>query len=63
MLGEPAREELRTIPWSFSMNPTLVLTFASGLLLLLTGLTSGRPSLTEDARAPEETESAPPKDA
>ncbi len=45
------------------MNPTLVLTLASGLLLLLTGLTSGRPSLTEDARAPEESENAPHQDA
>ena len=38
------------------MNPSLVLTFASGLLLLLTGLTSGRPGLNEEARAPEESE-------
>jgi hypothetical protein len=46
------------------MNPTLVLTLASGLLLLLTGLTSGRPNLTEDGRAPaEETESAPPPES
>jgi hypothetical protein len=42
------------------MNPSLVLTFASGLLLLLTGLTSGRPSLNEDARAPEESETVQP---
>jgi hypothetical protein len=41
------------------MNPTLVLTLASGLLLLLTGLTSGRPSLNEDARPAEDAESAP----
>jgi hypothetical protein len=45
------------------MNPSLILTLASGLLLLLTGLTSGRPDLSEDARAPEEAESAPPPDA
>jgi hypothetical protein len=46
------------------MNPTLVLTLASGLLLLLTGLTSGRPSPTEDGRASDEAESAspPPRD-
>jgi hypothetical protein len=45
------------------MNPNLVLTLASGLLLLLTGLTSGRPSLTEDGPVPrEDAESVvPPK--
>jgi hypothetical protein len=43
------------------MNPSLVLTLASGLLLLLTGLTSGRPSPTDDARA-EDVESPPPSD-
>ena len=42
------------------MNPTLVLTLASGLLLLLTGLTSGPPSPNEDGRPAEEAESAPP---
>jgi hypothetical protein len=41
------------------MNPTMVLTLASGLLLLLTGLTSGRPSPSnEDAPGPDEAESA-----
>jgi len=33
------------------MNPSLVLTLATGLLLLLTGLTSGRPTSTDDAPA------------
>jgi hypothetical protein len=42
------------------MNPSLILTLASGLLLLLTGLTSGRPSPTDDAAAQDEAESAPP---
>ena len=31
------------------MDPRFVLTLASGLLLLLTGLTSGRPSPNEGA--------------
>ncbi len=44
------------------MNPSMVLTLASGLLLLLTGLTSGRPSPTDDAQ-PDDAESAPPADA
>ena len=45
------------------MNPSLVLTFAAGLLLLLTGLTSGRPSLTEDPRPADDAESTSPPDA
>lgn len=46
------------------MNPTLVLTLASGLLLLLTGLTSGRPSPSnEDTPGPDEAESAAPPEA
>ena len=44
------------------MSASLILTLASGLLLLLTGLTSGRPDLTEDARGPDEAESASPPD-
>lgn len=63
MLGEPAREDACASLELSPMNPTLVLTLASGLLLLLTGLTSGRPSPTEDAPAPDEAESASPPDA
>jgi hypothetical protein len=44
------------------MNPSMVLTLAAGLLLLLTGLTSGRPTTTDDPRAPEATEGTPPTD-
>jgi hypothetical protein len=46
------------------MNSNLVLTLASGLLLLLTGLTSGRPNLNDDRPAPrEDAESAVPPEA
>ncbi len=45
------------------MNPQLILTLAAGLLLLLTGLTSGRPGATDDARPPDDTKSASPPDA
>ncbi len=45
------------------MNPSLLLTLASGLLLLLTSLTSGRPSPTDEAQARDDAESAMPPDA
>ena len=45
------------------MNPSMVLTLAAGLLLLLTGLTSGRPSTGDDARPGEHSKSASPPDA
>ncbi|MGO8997911.1 MAG: hypothetical protein ACLQVI_31715 [Polyangiaceae bacterium] len=41
------------------MNPSLVLTLAAGLLLLLTGITSGRHTATDDTAAPEEAEGPP----
>jgi hypothetical protein len=44
------------------MNPSMVLTLAAGLLLLLTGLTSGRPSATEDIpSSPNEGGQTPPE--
>ncbi len=45
------------------MNPSLILTLASGLLLLLTGLTSGRPNLNEDGPSRDDTESVVPPEA
>ena len=45
------------------MNPSMVLTLAAGLLLLLTGLTSGRPGTSEDARPGDDAKSASPPDA
>ena len=45
------------------MNPSLVLTFAAGLLLLLTGITTSGPRSTDDAPHADETEGAAPRDA
>jgi hypothetical protein len=45
------------------MNPSMVLTLAAGLLLLLTGLTSGRPSATEDMPAPPSEDGQTPPQA
>jgi hypothetical protein len=41
------------------MNPSMVLTLAAGLLLLLNGLTSGRPTSGDDPR-PEDAKTAAP---
>jgi hypothetical protein len=45
------------------MNPSMILTLASGLLLLLTGLTSGRPSSTDDNDSPPSADEAAPPQA
>jgi hypothetical protein len=42
------------------MDPRFVLTLAAGLLLLLNGLTSGRPSPTDAPRAEDNVKGAPP---
>jgi hypothetical protein len=45
------------------MNPSMILTFATGLLLLLTGITAGGPSSTEDTPHADETKAPAPRDA
>jgi hypothetical protein len=42
------------------MDPRFILTLAAGLLLLLTGLTSGRPRLTDGPEPEAETKSQLP---
>lgn len=45
------------------MNPSLVLTLAAGLLLLLTGITTSGPNGMEDTPHADDAERLPPHDA
>jgi hypothetical protein len=45
------------------MNPSMILTLATGLLLLLTGITAGGPSSMEDTPHADEAKGPPPREA
>jgi hypothetical protein len=45
------------------MNPSMILTFATGLLLLLTGITAGGPSSMEDTPHSDDAKAPAPRDA
>ena len=65
LLGEPAREDSPDFPEHERhsvIDPRLILTLAAGLLLLLSGLTSGRPSPSDSVRGGADSKDTLPRD-